>query len=63
VKLPDPLIKLKMRFPDTGAADAACMMPDIERIDGRTTLYTSDDMKKAYKAFYCQTRLQRSRLI
>lgn len=63
VELPEPPFKLVMRFSDTGAADAACMMPDILRIDGRTTLYTSDDVQKVYMAFYAQTRLQRTRLL
>lgn len=63
VVLPDPPIKLEMRFGDTGAADAACMMPGVDRIDGRTTLYVSDNVKDVYKSFYAQTRLQRSRLV
>ena len=63
VELPDPPIRLEMHFSDTGAADAACMMPGVERIDGRTTLFVSDNFKTAYKAFYAQTRLQRGRLL
>ena len=63
VVIPDPPIRLEMRFGDGGAADAACMMPGVERIDGRTTLFMADDMETAYKAFYAQTRLQRGRLI
>ncbi len=63
VVLPDPPIRLEMRFGDTGAADAACMMPGVDRIDGRTTLYVSDNVKDVYKSFYAQTRLQRSRLV
>jgi D-amino peptidase len=63
VSLPDPPIRLEMRFGDTGAADAAHMMPGVERLDGRTTLFVADDIETAYKAFYAQTRLQRGRLI
>jgi len=63
VVLPDPPVRLEMRFNDTGAADAACMMPGVERVDGRTTLFVADDVKTAYQAFYCQTRLQRTRLL
>jgi len=63
VVLPDPPYRLQMNFDDSGAADAACMMPGVERLDGRSTLYVSDDMRDIYKAFYCQTRLQRGRLI
>ena len=63
VKLPDPPYRLEMRFSDTGAADAACWMPGTQRIDGRTTLFEADDVQTVYKAFYCQTRLQRTRLL
>jgi D-amino peptidase len=63
VVLPDPPVRLEMRYSDTGAADAACMMPGVKRIDGRTTLFVADDATMAYKAFYAQTRLQRSRLV
>jgi D-amino peptidase len=63
VVLPDPPYELQMNFDNTGAADAACMMPGVERLDGWSTLYVSDDMKDIYKAFYCQTRLQRTRLL
>jgi len=63
VVLPEPPVRLEMRFGDTGAADAACMMPGVDRLDGRTTLYVSDSVKDVYKAFYAQTRLQRTRLI
>jgi len=63
VVLPDPPVRLEMRFGDTGAADAACMMPGVDRLDGRTTLYVSDSVKDVYKAFYAQTRLQRTRLL
>lgn len=63
VELPDPPIRLEMRYSDTGAADAACMMPGVERVDGRTTLFVSDNVRDAYKAFYAQTRLQRTRLL
>ena len=63
VVLPDPPYRLQMNYDNTGAADAACMMPGVERLDGRSTLYVSDDMRDIYKAFYCQTRLQRGRLI
>jgi len=63
VVLPDPPYKLQMNFDTTGQADAACMMPGVDRQDGWSTLYVTDDMKELYKAFYCQTRLQRGRLI
>ena len=63
VELPKPPIKLEMQFADAGAADAACMMPGVQRIDGRTTLFVAQDAKTAYQAFYAQTRLQRGRLI
>ena len=63
VELPDPPYRLEMRYSDTGAADAACWMPGTRRIDGRTTLYEADDVPTIYKAFYCQTRLQRTRLL
>ena len=63
VKLPEPPIKLEMHFSDAGAADAACMMPGVQRLDGRTTLFEAQDAKTAYQAFYAQTRLQRGRLI
>jgi D-amino peptidase len=63
VVLPDPPVRLEMRYSDTGAADAACMMPGVKRIDGRTTLFIANDVATAYKAFYAQTRLQRSRLV
>jgi D-amino peptidase len=63
VVLPEPPVRLEMRFGDTGAADAACMMPGVDRLDGRTTLYVSDSVKDVYKAFYAQTRLQRTRLL
>lgn len=63
VVLPEPPIKLEMHFPNTGAADAACMMPGVERVDGLTTLFVADDVKTTYKAFYAQTRLQRTRLL
>ena len=63
VVLPDPPYRLQMNFDVTGQADAACMMPGVERLDGWSTLYISDDMKDIYKAFYCQTRLQRGRLV
>jgi D-aminopeptidase len=39
------------------------MMPGVERLDGRTTLYVSDSVRDVYKAFYAQTRLQRTRLL
>ncbi len=61
--LPDPPIRLEMHFSDTGAADAACMMPGVERVDGRTTLFVANDVRTVYKAFYAQTRLQRGRLL
>jgi len=38
-------------------------MPGTRWIDGRTTLYEADDVPTVYKAFYCQTRLQRTRLL
>ena len=63
VALPDPPYTLQMNFDNTGQADAACMMPGVERLDGWSTLYTSSDMRSIYKAFYCQTRLQRGRLV
>ena len=63
VDLPDPPYRLEMRFSDTGAADAACWMPGAQRVDGRTTLFEADDVPTVYKAFYCQTRLQRTRLL
>jgi len=63
VELPDPPYRLEMRYSDTGAADAACWMPGTRWIDGRTTLYEADDVPTVYKAFYCQTRLQRTRLL
>jgi len=63
VVLPDPPYMLQMNFDNTGQADAACMMPEVERLDGWSTLYVSDDMRNIYKAFYCQTRLQRGRLV
>ena len=63
VKIPEPPIVLEMHFPDTGAADAASMMPGVERVDGLVTKFVTDDMREAYKAFYAQTRLQRSRLL
>lgn len=63
VELPDPPYCLEMRFSDTGAADAACWMPGTKRVDGQTTIYEADDVPTVYKAFYCQTRLQRTRLL
>ncbi len=63
VVLPEPPVRLEMRFGDTGAADAACIMPGVDRLDGRTTLYVSDSIRDIYKAFYAQTRLQRTRLL
>lgn len=63
VELPDPPYRLEMHFSDTGAADAACWMPGTQRINGRTTLFEADDIPTVYKAFYCQTRLQRTRLL
>jgi D-amino peptidase len=63
VKIPEPPIVLEMHFPDTGAADAASMMPGVERVDGLVTKFVTDDMREAYKAFYAQTRMQRSRLL
>lgn len=63
VEIPEPPYVLEMHFSDTGAADAACMMPGVERVNGLTTNFVSEDMKDIYKAFYAQTRLQRSRLL
>ena len=63
VELPDPPYVLEMKFDDAGAADAACWMPGAQRVDGRTTRFEADDIPTVYKAFYCQTRLQRGRLI
>jgi D-amino peptidase len=63
VVLPNSPYHLEMQYSDTGAADAACMMPGVQRLDGRTTLYTSNSIKEIYKAFYAQTRLQRTRLL
>ena len=63
VELPDAPYVLEMKFDTTGAADAACWMPGTVRVDGRTTRFTADDIPTVYKAFYCQTRLQRGRLI
>jgi len=63
VELPDAPYVLEMKFDHAGAADAACWMPGSERIDGRTTRFVADDIPTVYKAFYCQTRLQRGRLI
>lgn len=63
VVLPNPPYHLEMQYSDTGAADAACMMPGVQRIDGRTTLYLSNSIPEIYKAFYAQTRLQRTRLL
>ena len=63
VKIPEPPIVLELHFPDTGAADAASMMPGVERVDGLVTKFVTDDMREAYKAFYAQTRMQRSRLL
>lgn len=63
VMLPDPPYVLEMKLDDAGAADAASWMPGSVRVDGRTTRFTADDIPTVYKAFYCQTRLQRGRLI
>ena len=63
VELPDAPYVLEMKFDNAGSADAACWMPGAERIDGRTTRFVADDIPTVYKAFYCQTRLQRGRLI
>ena len=63
VELPDGPYEIEMRFDNTGQADAACWMPGTERVDGQTTKFVADDIPTVYKAFYCQTRLQRGRLI
>jgi len=63
VELPDPPFVLEMKFDNAGAADAASWMPGAERVDGRTTRFEANDVPTVYKAFYCQTRLQRGRLI
>jgi D-amino peptidase len=63
VELPDRPYVLEMKFDNTGFADAASWMPGIERVDGQTTRFEADDIPTIYKAFYCQTRLQRGRLI
>ncbi len=39
------------------------MMPGVERVEGLITKFVTDDMREAYKAFYAQTRMQRSRLL
>ncbi len=63
VELPDGPYEIEMKFDNTGQADAACWMPGTERVDGQTTKFVADDIPTVYKAFYCQTRLQRGRLI
>ncbi len=57
-KLATP-IKLEMHFTNPGQADAASMMPGVERTSPLSTLFVADHFTEIKRAFYSQVRLVR----
>ena len=56
VKLPPP-ITLEMVFKDTAMADAAAMMPYVERLDPLSCAYQDDDLLTVQRACLCMISL------
>ncbi len=50
-------ITLRVVFQNALQADQAALLPDSQRVDGRTVAWTGEDMSAVYKAFRAMTTL------
>ena len=53
-------IELKMELHSTAMADQACLMPDVQRLDGKTISYSHDDFKVIFNALMALVTLASS---
>jgi len=47
----DPPVRCEVTFSDPSFADAACLLPRLDRVDGRTIRFVEDDFLEAYRTF------------
>lgn len=52
-----PPIRLDVRFQDTAMAEAAAMVPGVERVDGRACSYSAPDFLEAYRVLWVMITL------
>jgi D-amino peptidase len=53
----DPPYELRMRFHNSGMADAAEVMPGVMRVDGTTVQFTTPEVHDAFRAMLALSRL------
>ncbi len=58
----EPPVRIEIEFLNAGMADAAAIAPEVERIDGRTTSFTTGDFLTAFRALETMLALASSTL-